>query len=223
MNMMKTEIWFYRGWPEQVSSFSKNIRMATIINHLTDKCFLLIFDNLEDFHAIRNYLPTTEQASVLVTQRKNTGLPSTFLTLEISTLPSTEGAALLLRILGHSTSEEQQFAKELSDLVSGMPVTIHVIAGFIRERHMTIYKFLQFFTAPKASSVRKSTTRGYGESLWDELEISFRGLKPEEAQLLGILSVFNPDNIPLRLFRLYDTQDTPVDLETIDFMKDATK
>lgn len=118
--------------------------------------------------------------------------------MEINTFTESEGAALLLKYLSTSKypPQEQECAKELSGLMSGLPFAIVQMAGHIRSRKLSVQKFL----AKRFNTSDRSFSPYYRGSITTVWNLTFNTLSLEEGKILGILSFLNPDSIPRNVF-----------------------
>lgn len=163
--------------------------------------WLLIFDNADDLALIQSYWPNPAIGSILVTSRdplSRTDLTSNVGIAMPELLPE-ESAHLLESLVGDPQSPHRyQDALKLAKRFYGLPLAINQLAALIRRREMTISEFLATFGkepsiadlagAPAISQQERS--RRTLMTVW-----RFESFSTEALNLLGLLSLLDPDRI----------------------------
>ncbi|KAE9378878.1 hypothetical protein N431DRAFT_478014 [Stipitochalara longipes BDJ] len=173
----------------------------------TDKTWLLVFDNAENWPDISNYVPqnfSKTHGSILISTRKPEILKPArnFHSLEIELFTLEESRQLLLCSMQPSLDQnslhkhpEFELAATASKLVDRLPLAISMIAGYVQVSRCTLSEFLEIWDERQSRS-RKITSKLENEAidaLWD---IGFRELSLNARQLLKILAFLDSESIP---------------------------
>ncbi|KAG4442072.1 hypothetical protein IFR05_002466 [Cadophora sp. M221] len=174
--------------------------------------WLLVFDNVEDWTEISQYIPenmSKTRGSVLITTRKHDLLGPTprknFHSLAMSAFSVEEGRQLLLCSMQPGLTNatlrshaEYSLAGKASRLVEGLPLAISMIAGYVKVSRTSLAEFLEIWEERQSRS--KATNKGMEASsvdtsiniLWD---IGIRELSAAARNLLDILIFLDPETI----------------------------
>ncbi|KAH8746034.1 hypothetical protein BGZ57DRAFT_777998 [Hyaloscypha finlandica] len=172
----------------------------------TDKKWLLVFDNTEEWSDISNYIPpnlSKTRGSILITTRKPKFLRSARdHHLEMDTFTLEESRQLLLCSLQPSldphklrTHPEYHLAATASKLVDRLPLAISMIAGYVQVSRCTLSEFLEIWDERQSRS--RKTTKQLENSAIDTLwDIGIRELSLPARNLLEILVFLDAESIP---------------------------
>lgn len=155
---------------------------------------------------------TVNTGSVLITTR-NSHLPNVHFSMRLTLEPLSvmEGSAYLSALIEQDFSSERdsQAALELSERCGGFPLALVQVAAYARRRRHTLPQILATFDKlwHKANT---STSVGLGSSYSHTVDsvwlLSFRSLSPSALQVMGVLSVVDPDGVPVVVFESPNTE-----------------
>ncbi|KAF2797793.1 hypothetical protein K505DRAFT_234739, partial [Melanomma pulvis-pyrius CBS 109.77] len=169
--------------------------------------WLMVFDNADYLDLLIDYWPESN-GSLLITSRDP--LAKTFWSgkkcgIDLGPLSYHEGASLLIELAEiddtANDAEENvlELAVRISHILSGIPLAISQIAGFIRDQNLCLHEFLDLY---KDSAAREelfdmdcsvSSTLSYPHtiaSVW-----GIERLRAEERGLLEFIAFLDPDGI----------------------------
>lgn len=179
----------------------------------TARGWLLVLDNVEDFAALRDYLPRANAGHVLLTS-----LYSAFGTLaqgvEVRELSDVEGATLLLRRgkritpdaeLGEASAEDKDAALSLSRQMQGLPLALDQAGAYLDDVGMTPAQYLQLYQTRSAELLaeRGDNPTGHPEPVSVTFSLAFRKLEqinPAAIELLRACAFFLFFGIPEEVF-----------------------
>lgn len=182
----------------------------------TEKRWLMIFDNVEEWSEISQYIPrglSKTRGTVLITTRKGDLMPPTtsknYHTIEIDALTLEESRQLLLCSMQPSLKKrdlrshpEYDLAGEASELVERLPLAIGMIAGYVQVSRSSLAEFLEIWNERQSRSKKTNRRIESGsvdssiDALWD---IGIRELSTAARDLLDILSFLDPETIQKQL------------------------
>ena len=174
----------------------------------TERKYLLIFDNVEDIDDIASYFPQTvrSQSAVILTTQKADFFPITEIctTIQIKDLSRDQGAALLYSCMRRPADDEdeKECAREISDLLGGLPLALTTIGGYIHQTGDAVADFLDNLKTSCNAWVASASgpAKQYERTLATVFEIAFKELPDDARSLLDILAFLNPDHIPIEMF-----------------------
>jgi hypothetical protein len=184
----------------------------------TETRWLLVFDNVEDWGNVSQYLPRNmarTQGSVLITAREMGHWHRTskiYTEVALAALTVEDSTRLLLRSIQSESRPElldsdlhahPEFgrATEASRLVGQLPLAISMIAGYVKVSKSTLKEFLETWEEQEArheSEKTKNEAVEHGaidssiDSLWD---IGIGELMMKARNVLDILSFLDPETI----------------------------
>jgi len=173
----------------------------------TDKKWLLIFDNAEEWSDISNYIPrnlSKSCGSILITTRQPEFLrPSrNYHPLQIDTLTLEESRQLLLCCMQPNLGQhnlrahpEYHLAATASKLVDRLPLAISMIAGYVEVSRCTLSEFLEIWNE-KQSRSRKISNQLENPAIDTLWNIGIRELSLHARNLLEIMAFLNAESIP---------------------------
>jgi hypothetical protein len=182
----------------------------------SERRWLLIFDNVEDWNDIDRYIPKNMPrtcGSVLITARETSSLPQnsknySHVTLDI--MPLEESTCLLLRSMHLSAEpdwtkhQDYALAAEASRLVGQLPLALSMVAGYVRVSCCTLDEFLETWEEreemskkqQKSGCVSQGIVDASIDALWD---IGIGELSYKARSLLDIFSFLDPGAIQKEL------------------------
>ncbi len=174
--------------------------------------WLFVFDNVEDFDHIAEFLPTRGIGHLLFTSRRQaTGRFALRVCLE--DMESEEGALLLLRrgkILSLETSlselpEPQRLtALKLCELMGGLPLALDQAGAFIEESGCDLQTYHDLYVQRTAALLqwRSHSPLDYPHAISTAIGFSVKRIEQSEplaADLLRLCAFLHPDAIPEEL------------------------
>ncbi|KAL2431948.1 hypothetical protein ABEF95_004385 [Exophiala dermatitidis] len=160
--------------------------------------WLLILDNADSVDLVRNYWPSTQVGSIVVTTQNLDFIDLTTRDITIDQLKEDEGADLVLKNLRRDDSERPS-AKLLSEEVGGMPLAISVITGYAFRTNLGAHDVLQTLRQkrPMAEELWNAPVKLYYskklDTVWD---LALANLTPSAVELLDVLAFLDPDAVP---------------------------
>lgn len=164
------------------------------------KTFLLIFDNVENHDLLDQIWPASTKGSVIITCRSHSlAAKRATEVMHLRCFSTETGVDVLYSLTGLQPSSESDAsaAKELFQLLGGLPLAMVQISEFINDRGYLYEEMLPVF---KKSANRIFAKSGapvqYEHTLGTVWDVSFERLSNESRALLNILAFFEPDLIP---------------------------
>jgi NB-ARC domain len=187
----------------------------------SNRCFLLIFDNVDEIDIILPVWPSGKKGSILITTRSSSiaAKRAAKILHLTSFLPETGLLALqALTGLHAENGSETTAATEICRLLGGLPLALVQISQFIRERGYNYEEFLRLYE----KSAAKIFSRGeappeYNHTLSTVWEISNKNLPQDARALQNLLAFFDSDSVAERLLK--DTRASLTD-ERLQFLFD---
>ena len=168
--------------------------------NVSEKTFLLIFDNVENHEILEQIWPASPKGSVIITCRsQSVALKRTTEVMRLQCFAAETGLDVLYSLTGLQPSNENDAssARELCELLGGFPLAMVQISEFINDRG---YSYLEFLPVFKKSAekifARSAAPMQYQHNLNTVWDLSFQKLSTESRTLLDILAFFDPDVIP---------------------------
>lgn len=122
----------------------------------------------------------------------------------VKSLGRDDAAALMLKYINGEPADEmeEEIARDLSDIVNGLPLAIAIMGGCINQLESNlgdlIRKMKTSLDAGTASAV--SPVNQYERNLEIVLDIAITELSEDARRMIGILAFLNPDYIPEEIF-----------------------
>jgi hypothetical protein len=168
--------------------------------NVSEKTFLLIFDNVEDHDMLEQIWPASTRGSIIITCRsKSLAFKRTTKVINLGCFTAEAGLEVLFSLTGRQplNLDDATAARELCELLGGFPLAMVQIGEFINDRG---YSYLEFLPVYKKSAEkifkRSAAPMQYEHTLNTVWNMSIRKLSIESGALLDILAFFDPDNIP---------------------------
>lgn len=176
----------------------------------TDKRWLLVFDNVNEWSDIEEYIPVnmaTSTGSVLITTRSPdlgiSPIPPNFLRIDLREMSMDEGRDLLLQGMGSGFKKgkrqhpEWKLAGEIASL-AGIPLAVSHIAGYVKASGCSLAEFLELWNEWRRNSppLRINDPSAQSnvalETVWD---MGLRELGVDALKLLKIMAFMDSDAI----------------------------
>jgi TolA-binding protein len=176
--------------------------------------WLLILDNVEDLKMVQAFSTVAQRGHILVTTRSQAvGAIAYGITLEKMELEV--GAQFLLRrakILLDDGSlnptkatdpeKTRNLAKELSQILDGLPLALDQAGAYIEEASCDISKYIDLYNLKRSELLKERGTLAFNdhpESVTVTFSLNFKKVKqsnPTAAHILQVCSFLSPDAIP---------------------------
>lgn len=193
------------GVSDQSMGPERKIEIAKEWLENTDKPWLIIFDNVNDWNDIKTYLPNKPEGAVLITTQIAATAQLTQSGVCLSPLDRKDGSNLLLDHVQKQCPSESDVAESesLSEILGGLPIAIAHVAGRILSSQMTLGEARDLFKNQQSeymwSGEQTSSTHMYSLQLSKVWEFSLHELQPDVLELLYVLAMLDPDSIPERM------------------------
>ncbi|KAJ9604888.1 hypothetical protein H2200_010277 [Cladophialophora chaetospira] len=172
----------------------------------TNRRWLMIFDNVEDFRDLDRYLPYESRcnATVIITTQQPT-IPSWLAnttTISVKEFDRETAGKCIFEYLEReeTDADELEIASQLADHVGRLPLAMATIGGYLKRSEMSLAEFFEHIQH-SASLWRRAPnideTQSYARSLESVFTKAFADLKPPSRELLNVLAFLDPDSIPL--------------------------
>ena len=159
--------------------------------------WLLIFDNAEERHDIRPYVPRIGQGQVLITSRNPIwdGLGTT---LPVEVMQSEEALAFLAK---RTDDPDPQAAATLAKTLGYLPLALEQAAAYIRETSSSLDHYQTLFQKHHAQLLQHGhLSTEYPDTVATTWEISFQKVQknsPDAADFLNLCAFIIPEMIVL--------------------------
>lgn len=189
----------FKTWLAESSKLSK-IQPTSVTDRVLGRPWLLILDNATEADTVRLAMPDADRGSILLTTRDpNLARELADSTLPISPLDTSEGAQLLLRIVGQDSKLDTllETAKDISAALGGLPLALAQIGRFIAQRKLPIQGFLALYERHRGRvDKHRDVNDDYGHTLSTVWQMSLDSLQGPAETLQKLLAFFEPDSIP---------------------------
>lgn len=187
-----------------------------VYEYFSDRKSLFIFDNVENYRAITNYLPKTmmgNKPTLLITSRYN-NWENVASVLSLGVFNEQETEELIKKSLNLSDNTENENIKELNKLLQGLPLALqqalayiklrkNTDAGFSLEDYITLYKEkCQVLLSFNFSNYNNDP---YLQTVYTTWLITLEKIKShpvgkDAIDALYIMAYLDPDNISMTKF-----------------------
>lgn len=193
---------------------------------LPDKRWLLVFDNALDWSDLSRYMPGSlrrSKGSVLITTQNEKLLRETNNVTHIRVNPLTRkaGEEMLLHYLDRDVEKdpEKHLANEISAFMSGLPVAIAQVAGYVSYSGYTLEELIETFRqwrrrtgvatneADDLPAAFLETSVSYEGTLAMVWEVTLRELSQDARDVLNVMAYLNCAAVPRDM--LWRTHDDP--------------
>ena len=173
---------------------------AAVRDWLTQEAgWLLVFDNAEEARSLEQHLPRCPAGHVIVTSRSSawdriaTPLPS-------ERWPVAESANFLLDRTGRSDRAD---AEALARDLDGLPLALEQAAAYVKASGIGFAAYRRLFQERFAALAGRAPPSDYPAPLLTTWDVSLHAAEracPVAGDLMRLLAVFAPDDIPRSLF-----------------------
>ncbi|KAL9038794.1 MAG: hypothetical protein Q9180_002917 [Flavoplaca navasiana] len=186
------------GAPEGARNQSKDIEIA-------HQDWLLVFDNLDSINVLRQYLPICDHGSILITTQDLEIAATASVELALESLDDEEGARLLLSYLKHNDQGAvPELAAQISHELGGLPLAIVHVAGYIRQTHAPLERFLKDYRSAYSQEIDNNYTSLYATqyektyaTVWS---LALKGLEKDARDFIDTVAFFSADKVPEEIF-----------------------
>ncbi|MBT2420240.1 tetratricopeptide repeat protein [Streptomyces sp. ISL-22] len=161
--------------------------------------WLLVFDNAEDPHEVRQFFPNDGPGRVLVTSR-NAQWSSLANSLEVDVFAREESVALIKR---RSPDIPEDAADRLADSLGDLPLAVEQAAVWLAETGMPVHQYLDLFETKYAELLQVDPPADYDLPVAAAWNVSLDRLRedhPAALQLLQVCAFFAPEPIDWDFF-----------------------
>lgn len=170
----------------------------------SEKTFLIIFDNLEDVHILSQIWPTSNKGSIIITSRSPAvAARRAKMILQLKSFEEDTAVDILHELTGLQPvdSNNAKAAREICQLIGGLPLAIVHMSSFILDRGHSYEEFLALYRKhAERIFIKDQSQVDYDHTLNTVWDISLLSLSANARVLLDLLAFFDPDSIPERLF-----------------------
>ncbi|MFF0789318.1 FxSxx-COOH system tetratricopeptide repeat protein [Streptomyces spiralis] len=161
--------------------------------------WLLVFDNAENPHEVRQFFPNDGPGRVLVTSR-NAQWSSLANSLEVDVFAREESVALIKR---RSPEIPDDAADRLADSLGDLPLAVEQAAVWLAETGMPVHQYLDLFETKYAELLQVDPPADYDLPVAAAWNVSLDRLRedhPAALQLLQVCAFFAPEPIDWDFF-----------------------
>ncbi|MFG2683437.1 FxSxx-COOH system tetratricopeptide repeat protein [Streptomyces sp. NPDC048392] len=173
--------------------------------------WLLVFDNAENPHEVRQFFPHNGPGRVMVTSR-NSQWSTLASSLEVDVFTRTESVALIKR---RSPQIPEEAADRLADALGDLPLAVEQAAVWLAETGMPANQYLDLFETKCAQLLELTPPADYDLPVAAAWNVSLDRLRedhPAALQLLQICAFFAPEPISRGFFQAVRGIDGPAEL-----------
>jgi len=159
---------------------------------------LVIFDNADDLDVLQHSWPTG-LGSILITTRDYSAAshPASH-RIQVKSFNANTGAATIIRMLGSRYNDEENLAKakEISQVLGGLPLTLNQIATYIQQQRIGLEEFLLLYTKHYTRIYKKKPADfDYEHTIATIWKISLGKLSDNPSTLLRLAAFLGPGQI----------------------------
>src|SRR5450755_2292645 len=195
--------------PEQQAG-DQEITIAAVKRWLqTHQKWLLILDNADDLELLPPFLPPVPGGHILLTTRA-WDMRRLATRLEVETLPTEQGALLLLRRAGllladgtleQATEDERRLARALTTELGGLPLALDQAGAYLEATGMSLDDYQRIYQTHRQTLLneRRSLVEDHPAPVATTWSLSFERIEeknPAAADLLRLGAYLAPDAIP---------------------------
>ena len=177
------------NWIAPVSDHKTKLEIARHRLRSYSAC-LIVFDNLEDMAAIRDYLPEPPAGPhILVTSRSE---QPDFSYVSIDVLDPEQSLNLLTQEAGRQPDSDDEWtaAREIARVLGGLPLALELAGAYLSRRPVSWCRYLSLLqnNLKQALPQRLASLTGHDADLYSTLQVS-ESVFAEEPRLQDILDV----------------------------------
>ncbi|MFI6739132.1 tetratricopeptide repeat protein [Nonomuraea sp. NPDC050451] len=190
--------------PASLAPLAEQDALAYTLAWLTGRRrWLLVFDNVEDPHALDPHLGRLEKGHVLITSRRATGWDTISGQIPLPELSPQEAVALLADRIGSPNSETAHL-ESLADELGFLPLALVQAGGYIAETPgMTVAGYRRLLAAvpgrmhAAAPPGQSEADRHVIARVWQVTWHALAARDPLTVELLGLLACYAPADLPM--------------------------
>ena len=161
--------------------------------------WLLIFDNAEERHDIRHYVPQIGSGQVLITSR-NPVWDGLGITLPVEVMQPEEALAFLVK---RTNDLDSQAAKILAKTLGYLPLALEQAAAYVRETNSSLNHYQALFQEHHAQLLQHGyLSTEYPDTVATTWKLAFQKVQkasPAAAEFLNLCAFLAPDTIFLNM------------------------
>jgi len=209
-----------QGW---INQFDKTVNQLDVAKakFLTLYDCLILFDNVENYADIKDYLPKTDlQTHILITSREK---QSPFRQIDLELLDRDESRELLLKISGRNPQEETEkiHLENILEILGDIPLAIELVGGYLDEHeNVTFAKYHQFLNDVPLDQLEKEFPKdsftNHDRSIIKTLRISEETInkKPLMVEILKVLAWSGSSSMGTSLLKVMVEAENDFQFET---------
>lgn len=189
--------------------------------------WLFIFDNADELHLLKPYWPTSfkRDGCIIVTSRDpglrltSSAVPVTKVN-EVECFKEKEGEMVFWSLLSDPDPEEREFALEIVKKLGGLPLAINHMASYIDTQTISLSEFMTRYESHESDVIQQTppgANFAYEKTLATAWTLSMSALNTDAANLLGILALLDPDEIPLEIIQHFEAKNESICIAARDF------
>jgi tetratricopeptide (TPR) repeat protein len=216
-----------QGWINQYDKSVNQLDVAKAKFLALSDC-LILFDNVETYDDIKDYLPETDlQTHILITSREK---QSVFRQIDLELLDRNESRELLLKISGRDPQDEteNEHLEKVLEILGDIPLAVELVGGYLAEHPtVTFAKYHQFLNEVPLDQLEKEFPEGsftnHDRSIIQTLRISEKTIKekPLMVEILKVLAWSGSSSMGISL--LYTLVESRNEFEFETALADAYK
>ncbi|MBW4571205.1 MAG: tetratricopeptide repeat protein [Tolypothrix carrinoi HA7290-LM1] len=186
-------------------------------SHWREGKVLIVFDDVNDFARIFNYLPSEDRFKVLITTRLTYGPPGIKF-LEISVLNESVALKLLRSILREEDKridKEMDYAKQLCEWLDYLPLGLELVGRYLDRKQDLSVSAMQKRLEKEKLAQEAINDDHQGRSITAAFELSWQELSEDAKQLSYLLSLFALAPIPWWIVEHLQFEQKPNNVEKL--------
>ena len=178
---------------------STSLNIPKVVLTATEKPWLLVFDNVDDSRVLEIAPPLGSLGSLVVTSRDPTiAFGATSSTIQLRPFDQSHGMEAILNLLGKTSASdvERSLARDITEVLGGLPLAITQISGFIAQQKLSMSGFVPLYERNAAKINRRSVAGHQDEHILSTVwEIAIQTMASEPCHIQSLLAFFDPDKI----------------------------
>jgi tetratricopeptide (TPR) repeat protein len=207
------QIAYKQGWINQFDKSLNQLDLSKARFLELSRC-LIIFDNVESYDDIKDYLPKTDlQTHILITTREK---QLAFRRIDLELLERNESRELLLKVSDRNPQNEaeKEHLENILKILGDIPLAIELVGGYLAEhKNVTFAKYNQFLNDIPLDKLEKEFPEGsftnHDRSIIRTLRISEKLIndKPLMVEILNVLAWSGNSSMGTSLLQALVTKD----------------
>lgn len=209
-----------RGWINQYDKTINQLDVAKARFLRLSRC-LIIFDNVESYADIKDYLPITDlQTHILITSREKI---AQFHSIDLELLSRDESREFLLKVSNRHLQDEteKRHLEHILELLGDIPLAIELVSGYLAEHEIVSFtQYHQYLNDIPLDLIEKefpqSSFTNHDRSLIRTLRISEKIIKdkPLMVEVLNILAWSGNSSMGISLLKALVESDNDFNFKT---------